>query len=249
MGTSESKGGRPARNGDKPFTEIFRQLIQGETQQVAADKIGVSRQNIGKWLSGSTTPDIETLCRIADAYNVPTDYLLGRTPNKTTDTELKAVCDYTGLTENAIENIKRIGVKGNIDVFNALCETGDLIELTEILTVYALNQCAALIGAKLYRKKKQKGEGTEDVEKIIKQRLQRAEYQKVSVSLQADRILAISARSLTKKILNLSENEYHELLNFTNSSFSKDDGLNSGLDELEELMNSIDEHKGADGNG
>lgn len=103
MGISENKGGRPAKSGKKPFTEIFCQLIRGETQQTAADKIGVSRQNIGKWLSGSTTPDIETLCKIADAYNVTTDYLLGRTLNKTTDTELQAVCEYTGLSEKAID--------------------------------------------------------------------------------------------------------------------------------------------------
>lgn len=106
MKTSESKGGRPARNGDKPFTKIFRQLIQGETQQTAADKIGVSRQNIGKWLSGSTTPDIDTLCRIADAYNVTTDYLLGRTLCKSSEPELQEVCNYLGLSEKATAKIK-----------------------------------------------------------------------------------------------------------------------------------------------
>ncbi len=115
MGISENKGGRPAKSGKKPFTEIFCQLIRGETQQAAADKIGVSRQNIGKWLNGSTTPDIETLCKIADAYNVTTDYLLGRTPNKTTEAELQAVCDYTGLSESAVEVLHQIKTRGEQD--------------------------------------------------------------------------------------------------------------------------------------
>lgn len=108
MENLENKSGRPAKSGEKPFTKIFRQLIGDETQQMAANKIGVSRQNIGKWLTGSTTPDIDTLCRIADAYNVSTDYLLGRTPNKTINPTLQAVCEYTGLTQEAVYNISAL---------------------------------------------------------------------------------------------------------------------------------------------
>ncbi len=105
MATNEIKSGRP-KKGANPFTEIFRDLTHSQTQQEAANKIGVSRQNVGRWLSGDITPDIETLCKIADAYNVSTDYLLGRTPNKTTDTQLQGVCEYTGLSETAIKSIQ-----------------------------------------------------------------------------------------------------------------------------------------------
>ena len=85
-----------------PFTEIFRKLAGNETQQAIADKVGITRQNVGKWLSGETTPDINTLGKIADAYGVSTDYLLGRTPNKTTNTDIKSVCEYTGLSEKSV---------------------------------------------------------------------------------------------------------------------------------------------------
>lgn len=47
------------------------------------------------------------MVKLAKLYNTSTDYLLGLTDIKTTDTELKAVCEYTGLTEEAIHNIKR----------------------------------------------------------------------------------------------------------------------------------------------
>lgn len=114
MNNSTNKSGRP-KKGKSPFTDIFRDLISDLTQQEAAEKIGVVRQNIGRWLSGETTPDIETLCKIADAYNVTTDYLLGRTPNKTTETELQAVCDYTGLSESAVEVLHQIKTRGEKD--------------------------------------------------------------------------------------------------------------------------------------
>lgn len=245
MRTSESKGGRPARNGEKPFTEIFRQLIQGETQQTAADKIGVSRQNIGKWLSGSTTPDIETLCRIADAYNVPADYLLGRTPNKTTDAELQAVCDYTGLSEKAIENIKQIPAETELDLLNVLCETEEITKTIEVIAKYALCRCAMLSAASVYKKSQQLNLDTSEYEKQIKEYRQSAEHLKTAASLQIDKMLAISTINLSQTLLKLTEAECDELSDFANS-FSKVKGLSLSL---EDLLNDIEENKGADENG
>lgn len=112
MSKSEIKSGRPKRE-TNPFTNIFRDLITGLTQQQAAEKIGVARQNIGRWTSGETTPDIETLTKIAIAFNVSTDYLLGRTPNKTTNENLRAVCDYTGLSEKAAEFLHTLQKRAN----------------------------------------------------------------------------------------------------------------------------------------
>ena len=86
MSSKENRSGRPKKE-INPFNDIFHELVGSATQQEIADKIGVSRQNVGRWLSSNATPDINTLCKIADAYNVSTDYLLGRTPNKTTNPE------------------------------------------------------------------------------------------------------------------------------------------------------------------
>ncbi len=103
---NEKKMGRPKRE-KSPFNDIFRELTKGETQNETAAKIGVARQNISKWISGETAPDIITLGKIASAYNVSTDYLLGRSKSKDTEqTEKKAVCDYLGLSEDAIGYIQ-----------------------------------------------------------------------------------------------------------------------------------------------
>ena len=56
-----------------------------------AEKCNVSRQAIAKWEKGETTPDVYTLVKIAQHYNVSLNYLLG------IDTEnynKKEVLDY-----------------------------------------------------------------------------------------------------------------------------------------------------------
>lgn len=52
------------------------------TQQELADKIGVSRGTVGMYEIGKREPDADTLGKIADYFNVSTDYLLGRTDQK-----------------------------------------------------------------------------------------------------------------------------------------------------------------------
>lgn len=106
MAKNEIKSGRP-KSGKSAFTEIFRDLVGKATQQEIADKIGVSRQNVGKWLSGTTTPDIIMLARISTAYNVSTDFLLGLTNAKTTDPNLKSICDFLGLSEESLRKISQ----------------------------------------------------------------------------------------------------------------------------------------------
>lgn len=50
------------------------------TQDQIADFLGVPTRTYGSWERGERQPDFEILCRIADYFNVTTDYLLGRVP-------------------------------------------------------------------------------------------------------------------------------------------------------------------------
>lgn len=147
MGENEKRSGRPPMPASK-FTEVFRELIKGLTQQEAADKIGVSRQNVGKWIQPNpTTPDIITLGKIADAFNVSTDYLLGRTDVQSVNTDLKGVCDYTNLSEGAIKQI--INLKNSQDektsgsslfeLFDYILNKGIITELLELMQNYINN--------------------------------------------------------------------------------------------------------------
>ena len=63
------------------FQNIFKRLrsSSGLTQAEMAEKLGISRSTIGMYETGAREPDFETLEKIADFFNVDTDFLLGRT--------------------------------------------------------------------------------------------------------------------------------------------------------------------------
>ena len=83
------------------FQDRFRELVGADaTQEEIALKVHSSRQNVGNWLGGKTKPDIYALAEIAKGYGVSTDYLLGLTDIKTINSDIQAVCKYTGLSEN-----------------------------------------------------------------------------------------------------------------------------------------------------
>lgn len=67
------------------FQNIFKRLriASGLTQVEISERLGISRSTIGMYETGAREPDFETLERIADFFNVDTDYLIGRT-DKTT---------------------------------------------------------------------------------------------------------------------------------------------------------------------
>lgn len=52
---------------------------QRKTQQEMADLLGISRQGYAKYENNLGEPDNSTLSKLADYFEVSTDYLLGRT--------------------------------------------------------------------------------------------------------------------------------------------------------------------------
>lgn len=63
------------------FSERARQLRKeaGLSQTQLAQKLGITQRKLSYLESGQSMPDMETLCRMADFFDVTTDYLLGRT--------------------------------------------------------------------------------------------------------------------------------------------------------------------------
>ena len=69
----------------------LKQIIaeSGLTQQQVAEGVGVSPQAINHYINGRREPDISTLIKLADFFNVTVDYLVGRDVREekpTTDT-------------------------------------------------------------------------------------------------------------------------------------------------------------------
>lgn len=48
----------------------------GLSQEALAEKLGVTRQAVSKWESGSSVPELETVVALARTFGVTTDYLL-----------------------------------------------------------------------------------------------------------------------------------------------------------------------------
>lgn len=78
---------------------------QNKKRQEVADDLGISRSSLEYYEKNKRKPDIEVLTKIADYYGVSADYLLGRTNAETTDKDLRFICEYTGLSENAISTL------------------------------------------------------------------------------------------------------------------------------------------------
>lgn len=48
----------------------------GMSQEIFAEKLGVSRQSVSKWETGTAAPDLDNLVAIARLFSVTTDWLL-----------------------------------------------------------------------------------------------------------------------------------------------------------------------------
>lgn len=64
------------------FADCLKSLRKARkiNQTSLADTFGVSQATIASWEAGRRQPDFETLLKIADFFQVSTDYLLGRMP-------------------------------------------------------------------------------------------------------------------------------------------------------------------------
>lgn len=87
------------------FASRLKELREkiGLNQNKCAKKLNISRGSISFYENGERLPDIETIYNMATFFNVSADYLIGLTDVKTIDTNIKAICKYTGLSESAIK--------------------------------------------------------------------------------------------------------------------------------------------------
>lgn len=73
------------------------------TQNDLAEMMNCNRQKIADLERGKSTPSANDLILLSKIFNVSADYLLGITDVQTKDKDVKFICDYTGLSERAIE--------------------------------------------------------------------------------------------------------------------------------------------------
>ncbi|MGN1341094.1 MAG: helix-turn-helix domain-containing protein [Oscillospiraceae bacterium] len=102
------KGRKPKeKRYDSKFAEVLRTLLAGKERDginlsSVADELGITRQSLAQYRDGNNIPDIVILGRMAEYFNVTTDYLLGRTPYPTVEQDLRIAEEVTGLSEQSI---------------------------------------------------------------------------------------------------------------------------------------------------
>lgn len=111
---------------DNIFAVRLRALMEktGTTQQVLADKTDCTRQAIAQYTGGLNAPNVDKLVSIARYFGVSVDYLLGLSDAETDDKDIQFICDYTGLSEEAVSNLHEYSNDSNI-LFNSFSEDPD----------------------------------------------------------------------------------------------------------------------------
>ena len=106
------------------FNKIFRELRlkYGYTQDGLAAAIGMSRSAVSMYETGNREPDIETLEKIADYFNIDMDHLLGRTPS--TDTP-------DSVNEPTFTTVERLIARNGNNL-----TTDEKLHLIKLLTEY-----------------------------------------------------------------------------------------------------------------
>ncbi len=101
---------------DKGVPTAIRQLMEDthHTQSELADYLvknddridKLSRQAVAYYCDGKSSPDWETLVLIARFFNCSVDYLVDPFHKpRSIDTDIKMICEYTGLSEEAVANL------------------------------------------------------------------------------------------------------------------------------------------------
>ncbi len=88
---------------------------KGETQRELAIAIGVEKDTINRWESAKRGIKAQDIAKLAQHFNVSADYLLGISEIATVNTDIKMIHDYTGLSTEAINNLRFLSFKKGKD--------------------------------------------------------------------------------------------------------------------------------------
>lgn len=92
------------------FPTRLREVMEEQriTITALAKELNVSRQTVSLYYNGSMEPNIERIRQISRYLGISADYLLGLSDARTTDTNIRAVAEFTGLSEKSLESLNQI---------------------------------------------------------------------------------------------------------------------------------------------
>ncbi|WP_068672319.1 helix-turn-helix domain-containing protein [Oceanobacillus sp. Castelsardo] len=97
----------------KTYREKLKKEDSKWTQKYVADKIGLARVTYTAYENGTKMPPFDTINRIAELFDIKTDYLMGRTDNPKRKTTLSEK-DEKDIAKR-MEKMKRDLIEGNAE--------------------------------------------------------------------------------------------------------------------------------------
>lgn len=108
-------------NFNKAFPTVMRKLMsqKGTTQNELADYLQKTRQSVSYYCDGSSSPDWETIVKIANFFDVSIDYLLGTSETQTKDVDIQSIVKRTGLSEKSLAYLSSLKYAYNATTLNS----------------------------------------------------------------------------------------------------------------------------------
>ncbi len=111
-------------------------VLRDKKQKELAEYLGVKPNVVSYFCKGSRVPNIEQIRKIAEFFDVSSDYLLGLSDIATADADLIGACKFTGLDEETIMILKMIVFISDVyqndsilNVFETIVKHKELIRL------------------------------------------------------------------------------------------------------------------------
>lgn len=124
-------------------------------QTELGEKLNCQRTRIADLERGKSTPTIEDITILCKTFNVSSDYLLGLSDIQTTNVELKEVCEYTGLTEDALKVLKHLTKNTEYkDLINFIIPHNNFLYVLLQLFLYVEKMKSAVDSQEIYIKDK-----------------------------------------------------------------------------------------------
>lgn len=119
--------------------QIVRRLKEarssyGWNQREAAKQYGIDYKSLNNYENGVRLPPPQVLISISEKTGFSIDYLLCRSNVKYPNTNLNSVCEYTGLTDDAVNNIIKISKRRDNKSQEDRLEKYTISVLSSILT-------------------------------------------------------------------------------------------------------------------
>lgn len=107
---------------------------EGLTQAQLAKEFLTTQDNISRLEKGKAF-DCDIICSISKFFGVSADYLLGLSDVQSTDTTVKGVCDFTGLSEKAVKSLNSLNCeeKNCLKIINSILESKECKKITDLI--------------------------------------------------------------------------------------------------------------------